>query len=141
MPRIARTEQLRIARFVAAAFCAIAAGNHVRLALAGDPSVPRHWLFVGVNVVLGTLLVSAPRAALVFAVPLMLQQLYSHGTLLVRSITEPPFDWSSLGVLLFFPGIVAVLTMEARLRVKLEEEARDVEKNPDARRSDVAHPL
>ncbi|MEO8798756.1 MAG: hypothetical protein ABI551_12790 [Polyangiaceae bacterium] len=102
---------LRFARFASAALCAIAAVNHARLAFAGEPSVGRHWVFVGVNVLLGTLVVLAPRAALVLAVPLAAQQAWSHGRALLASIAEPPFDWASLGVLLFFPALLIVLAL------------------------------
>ncbi len=113
MPRIDPTVQLRWARFAAAAFCAFAAVNHVRLGLDGAPSVARHFVFVGVNVLLGTLVVVAPRAALVFAVPLAVQQFWSHGNALAQSMREPPFDWSSVGVLFFFPALLVVLVLTA----------------------------
>lgn len=102
---------LRLARFSAAALCAVAAIHHARLAFAGEPSVDRHWVFFGVNVLLGTLVVLAPRAALVFAIPLTAQQARSHGHALLASLDAPPFDWASLGVLVFFPALLVVLAL------------------------------
>ncbi len=111
---------LRFARFALAALCAIVAVNHARLAFAGEPSVGRHWVFVGVNVLLGVLILLAPRAALAVAVPLTAQQAWSHGRALLASLDEPPFDWASLGVLVFFPALRKAdeLTPQALMNVE-----------------------
>ena len=103
------------ARLVLAALMAIAAVNHGRLAAAGGPDVTRHEVFVGLNLALAWLLAARPRWALLPAALLSIQQLYSHGADLLRSIHEPgPFDWASVGVLVFFPALLTLLVCERR---------------------------
>jgi hypothetical protein len=107
--------RFRIVRAIAAALLAVSAIRHTWLALHGDESVPRHWLFVGINVGLAILLVRSRRWALPATLLLSIQQMWSHGTELVRSIHGPgPFDWSSLGVCVFFPVLIVVLALERR---------------------------
>ena len=107
--------KFRGARLVAAIALIVSATRHVTLALQGDASVARHWLFVAINVGLAVLLVRWPRAALYATVILSLQQMYSHGTELFRSIEGPgPFDFASLAVCLFFPALIALLVLERR---------------------------
>ena len=103
------------ARLVFAALLAITALNHGRLAAAGGANVTRHGVFVGLNLALAWLLVARPRWALLPAALLSVQQLYSHGSDLVRSTREPgPFDWASVGVLVFFPALLTLLVVERR---------------------------
>lgn len=102
-------------RSVAALLLVVSATNHARLALAGDPSVPRHVLFVAINLALAVMLVRFPRYALVATSVLLLQQMTSHGSDLVRSMRGPgPLDLASLAVCLFFPALVTVLVLERR---------------------------
>lgn len=113
MPR--SREHYRAARFFAAALLCVTAANHARLAVAGEPSVARHWLFVDINLALAVVLVRFPRRALVATSLLMVQQMVSHGTDLVRSMRGPgPMDLASLAVCLFFPALVTVLALERR---------------------------
>ncbi len=105
----------RRARLVFAALVAITAANHARLAAAGAGNVMRHEVFVGLNLALASLLVARPRWALLPAALLSVQQLYSHGSDLLASLHEPgPFDWASVGVLVFFPALVMLLVVERR---------------------------
>jgi hypothetical protein len=98
-----------------AVLLAITAVNHGRLAAAGAGNVLRHEVFVGLNLGLAALLVLRPRWALVPTVLLSLQQLSSHGSDLLDSIRGPgPFDWASVGVLLFFPALITLLGFERR---------------------------
>ncbi len=110
-----RPELFRLARVVAAIFLVVSGVRHVVLAVEGDPSVPRHWLFVGINLGLALLLVRWPKAALYATALLSIQQMASHGTALVRSIEAPgPVDVASLAVCLFFPALIAILVVERR---------------------------
>lgn len=103
------------ARLAFAVLLAITALNHGRLAAAGGDHVTRHEVFVGLNLALAWLLVARPRWALLPAALLSVQQLYSHGSDLVRSVHEPgPFDWASVGVLVFFPALLTLLVVERR---------------------------
>lgn len=106
---------LRSGRFACAALLALTALNHARLAAAGAGSVARHELFVGLNLALAALLLLRPRWALLPTVVLSAQQLFSHGSDLLASLRGPgPFDWASLGVLVFFPALVTLLVVERR---------------------------
>jgi hypothetical protein len=103
------------ARLVFAGLLAVTALNHARLAATGAGNVARHEVFVGLNLALAWLLVARPRWALLPAALLSVQQLYSHGSDLLRSIHEPgPFDWASVGVLVFFPALLTLLVVERR---------------------------
>lgn len=102
-------------RVGAALLLAVTAVRHFVLAIEGQGSVPRHWVFVVINVTLAALLVRLPRAALVPTIALSAQQLFSHGGDFVRSLHDAgPTDWISLGVCVFFPGLVASLVLERR---------------------------
>lgn len=111
----------RTLRVGAAAVLAVAAGNHAVLAARGAGDVARHVVFVGVDLGLGALVALRPRWALPAAVAVAVQQVSSHGEDLVASIGSD-LDWSSLGVVLFFPALVMLLAVEraagtpARLR-------------------------
>ena len=106
---------LPIGRKVCAGLLAVTAVNHARLAAAGAGVVWRHELFVGLNLALAALLVTRPRWALVPAALLSAQQLYSHGSDLVHSVRGPePFDWASVGVLVFFLALLTLLVVERR---------------------------
>lgn len=100
-------------RMIAAGILAAAAVNHATLAMRGAGSVPRHEVFVGVNAALAALLLVRPRWALPAAILASLQQVPSHGQDLVRSLGGT-LDWSSLGVVLFFPALVTLLAVERR---------------------------
>jgi hypothetical protein len=109
------TRIARIARNVCAALLAVTAVNHARLAAQGAGNVTRHEVFVGLNLALAALLVARPRWALVPTALLSLQQLWSHGSDLLVSIRGPgPFDWASVGVLVFFPALLTLLVVERR---------------------------
>ena len=106
---------LRLARLTCAGLLVVAATSHARLAAAGGAHVLRHELFVGLNLALATLLVLRPRWALLPTALLSIQQLSSHGSDLVDSVRGPgPFDWASLGVLVFFPALLTLLVVERR---------------------------
>lgn len=103
------------ARLGFAALLGVTALNHARLAATGAGNVARHEVFVGLNLALAWLLVARPRWALLAAALLSVQQLYSHGSDLLASIHEPgPFDWASVGVLVFFPALLTLLVVERR---------------------------
>jgi hypothetical protein len=106
----------RIARVAFAAFFAAAALSHAVAALRGEPGAARHAVFVGINAAMAVFVVAAPRLALMAAVPLGLQQIFSHGAALVAALSNSKIDWSSVGVLLFFPALVAWLAAVARQR-------------------------
>ena len=108
-------QRITLALRVCAALLALTAVNHARLAAEGLGNVTRHEVFVGLNSALALLLVLRSRWALVPTVLLSLQQLSSHGSELVHSIHGPEaFDWASVGVLLFFPALIALLVVERR---------------------------
>jgi len=110
-----RLRQIRLVFAVFAGLLAITALNHARLAAAGAGNVPRHELFVGLNLALAALLVTRPRWALLPAALLSVQQLYSHGSDLIASVREPgPLDWASVGVVVFFPALLTLLVYERR---------------------------
>lgn len=112
--------RFRAARRIAGVLFAVAAVNHAVLAARGEGVVWRHDLFVGINLVLGALVAlpkSAPRWALPPIALLSLQQIPSHGSDFVRSFSSPAggaVDWPSLGVVLFFPAVIALLVAERR---------------------------
>ncbi|MGH7330475.1 MAG: hypothetical protein ACREJX_19170 [Polyangiaceae bacterium] len=109
------SNRFHYARWVAAAFLGVSAIRHVVLAIQGDPSVARHWLFVAVNFGLALLLVRWPRPALYATLLLSVQQEYSHGSALLESMRGPgPFDFASLAVCIFFPALLVLLTLERR---------------------------
>lgn len=107
---------LRPALIACALLLFISAANHERLAALGEASVQRHQVFVGINAALALLLLARPRWALLPTIALTLQQMNGHGRDLLASIKAPslPFDWASLGVLLFFPVLIALLVVELR---------------------------
>lgn len=105
----------RIGRILCAALLVVTAVNHARLAAQGAGNVARHELFVGLNLALAALLVARPRWALVPTAALSVQQLWSHGSDLLASARGPgPFDWASVGVLVFFPALLTLLVVERR---------------------------
>jgi hypothetical protein len=104
----------RALHVVFAVMLAIAAANHALLASRGQGVVWRHELFVGVNLVLALLLVVRPRWALAPIAILSIQQIPSHGTDFVKSLSEPVTDWPSLGVVFFFPAVITLLVVERR---------------------------
>ena len=106
----------RIPRLVFAACFSAAALSHAIAALGAEPGAARHAIFVGINGVMAVLVIAAPRLALVAAIPLGIQQLFSHGTALVDGLRTSRIDWASIGVLLFFPVLIAWLAAAARRR-------------------------
>ena len=112
-----RFPSFRALRAAAAALFGVTAVNHAVLAARGEGNVGRHEVFVTIDVALAALLLfrRAPRAALVPVAVLAVQQVESHGSDLVASMRGAgPFDWTSLGVLLFFPALVTLLVVERR---------------------------
>jgi hypothetical protein len=108
---------LSVGRYVCAGLLTVTAANHGRLAAAGPAvgNVTRHEVFVGLNLALAALLVARPRWALPASALLAVQQLWSHGSDLIHSIDGPePFDWASVGVLVFFPALLTLLVVERR---------------------------
>lgn len=108
---------MRRARLTCAVLLAFAALSHALQAALGAGEIPRHELFVGINGVLALLVATRPRWALGPLAVLTVQQIYSHGSALVRSIQTPSaaFDWTSLAVLAFFPMLIALLAVEWRV--------------------------
>lgn len=107
---------LRPALIACAILLFISAANHARLAALGEASVQRHQVFVGINAGLALLLLARPRWALLPTIALTVQQMNGHGRDLLASIKAPslPFDWASLGVVLFFPALIALLVVARR---------------------------
>jgi hypothetical protein len=106
---------LRLARLVGAAFVVVAAANHGRLAALGEGDVARHAIFVGLDLAFATILVLVPRWALIPAVPLTVQQMWSHGSDLVESVRGAgSVDWISALVVVFFPALLVLLVVERR---------------------------
>ena len=105
----------RLGTYVCAALLTVTGASHARLALMGTGDVPRHAVFVGLNLGLAALLVVKPRWALVPALLLSVQQGWSHGSDLVASTRGPgPLDVGSAAVLVFFPVLIALLVIERR---------------------------
>ncbi len=105
----------RAVLWVSSAVLAVAAVNHAVLASRAEGDVARHWAFVAINLGAAAIVARAPRWAVVPIALLALQQAYSHGSDLIASIRGPgPFDWASLGVLVFFPVLVTTLAVERR---------------------------
>jgi hypothetical protein len=103
-----------VLRVLAALGFASAAVNHAVHAAHGEGVVVRHEVFVGINLLLGALLVLRPRIAIVPIALLSLQQIPSHGRDFVQSLHEANVDWPSLGVVFFFPAVLALLVAERR---------------------------
>ena len=101
--------RVRVALLVCAALLAFVAVNHARLALLGQGVVWRHGLFAALDLAAAIAVASRWRHAVFPIAALAVQQTYSHGSDLVRSIGAPPLDWTSLGVVLFFPLLVTLL--------------------------------
>lgn len=119
-------------RVVAAVMLAGAAARHGMLAAQGRDDVTRHWVFVFVNLGLGTLLVFKPRWAFYPAVLLGAQQMYSHGLDLSQSfLGASPLDKWSLAVCLFFPTLVTFLFIE-RQEEKEQKEREAAERSTRA---------
>ena len=98
-------------RWLAALFLVFAAVNHGRLSAIGSANAGRHLVFVGINAVLALTVALFPRLALVLVVLVSFQQIPSHGGDLLR---QTPFDWASLGVVIFFPALILLLALETR---------------------------
>jgi hypothetical protein len=114
----------RGARIASAAVLVAVAVRHVVLAASGDGSVPRHVVFVAVNVALAALLVWKPRWSFWPALALGAQQMWSHGLELSGSfLGTAPLDWRSLVVCLFFPTLVTILFIERREEDEAKAEA------------------
>lgn len=109
-------KRLRWARFGCAALLGVTALNHAVQVALGAGNASRHAWFVGINCALALLLIARPRWAIVPTALLAVQQAASHGTALVSSTRDPAssFDWASLGVLVFFPALLALLVVERR---------------------------
>ena len=104
----------RIARVAFAACFAAGALFHALAALHGEPGATRHALFIGINAAMAVLVLAAPRLALIAAIPLGIQQLFSHGAVLVAALEKSKIDWPSVGVVIFFPALVAWLAAVTR---------------------------
>ena len=114
----------RAARAVSAALLVLVAARHVMLALQGEGSVARHWVFVPINVGLAALLVWRPRWAFYPALLLSAQQMWSHGLSLSQSfLGTAPLDWVSLAVCLFFPTLVTILFIERQEETEADAQA------------------
>ena len=98
-------------RRIAAVLLVVAAVNHGRLAAMGADHATRHAVFVGINLALAIAVAFSPRVALVLVVLVSIQQIPSHGGDLLR---QTPFDWASLGVILFFPALIVLLVLDVR---------------------------
>lgn len=98
-------------RLLAAVLLVVAAINHGRLAAMGAENATRHAVFVGLNLVLAAAVAFFPRIALFLTVLMSLQQIPSHGGDLLR---QTPFDWASLGVVIFFPALILLLALDWR---------------------------
>jgi hypothetical protein len=96
---------------VSAALFALAAVNHVVLAVRHDGDVPRHWVFAGIDLAAALVVASKRRWAIYPIAALALQQAWSHGSDFVRD-----GDLTSLGVLVFFPILLVTLVVERRPR-------------------------
>lgn len=108
---------LRAVLFGFAALLVAAAVNHAVLAARGEGDVVRHEVFVGIDAAAAVLVAASPRWAVYPVALLAAQQALSHGGDLVASIQRGgPFDWASLGVLVFFPALVIALVIERRRR-------------------------
>jgi hypothetical protein len=108
-------KRLVAARLACALVLAVASVQHGVLAYRGAPGAGRHAVFVGVNAAVALLVARWPRAALAPVVVLTAQQLVSHGADLARSVRGPgPLDVASLGVVVFFPALTALLVAERR---------------------------
>jgi hypothetical protein len=106
---------LRLARLVGAALVVVAAANHGRLAALGEGDVTRHGVFVGLDLAFAAILVVVPRWALVPAVAMTVQQVWSHGSDVVESVRGAgSFDWISTLVVVFFPALLVLLVVERR---------------------------
>jgi hypothetical protein len=101
----------RLLRVLAAAILGVAAAQHAVRAAQGVGDVPRHATFVALNLALGALVALRPRWALPATILMAMQQIPSHGQDLVASLGGS-IDWSSLGVVLFFPALVTLLAVE-----------------------------
>lgn len=113
--RDGRARLLAVSRVVAAGLLVLAAVNHARLSFAGAPGALRHAVFTGIDAAVAVLVVRYPRAALAPVVVLAAQQLLSHGRDLAASLGSPgPIDLPSLGVILFFPALIALLIASRR---------------------------
>lgn len=100
--------------------CGVALGAiavlHAVKAARGDGDVPRHLLFVAIDGVLGALVASKPRWALVPVCVLFVQQLGTHGRDLLASVRSGPLDVESLVVLVFFGALIGLLATVASSR-------------------------
>lgn len=114
VPPTGIAKRLRVALLVCALLLAFTAVNHARLALLCQGVVWRHGLFAALDLVAAALVASGWRHAVFPLAALAIQQTYSHGSDLVGSIGAPPFDWTSLGVVLFFPLLVTLLVVARR---------------------------
>lgn len=103
----------RLVRMVSAVLLVATAVRHAVLAVGGDGSVLRHWLFVPINVAAAGLLLWKPRWAFYPILALTVQQLWSHGLDLSASfVGTARLDTVSLAVCLFFPTLVTILYLE-----------------------------
>lgn len=110
-----RARALAFARFAAAGLLVLAAVNHARLSFGGAPGAIRHAVFAGIDAAAALLVARYPRAALAPVALLSTQQLVSHGRDLAASLEGPgPIDLSSLGVIVFFPALIALLIASRR---------------------------
>lgn len=80
---------------------------HLKLAiyplLGDDSSVERHFVFVAISLsATGLFLLNKAKPLLLF-VPLIMQQVYSHGMFLVTEWNEGRIDWPSILVLISMP--------------------------------------
>lgn len=86
----------------------------------GDPtsSVGRHALFIAINALFAVGFARRARWLVVPAIALAAQQTYSHGNAFLTAWRHGHTDWTSAGVLLLLPVVVATAIMLARTDVK-----------------------
>jgi hypothetical protein len=104
----------RAVRWASVIAFGVSAVRHLLLAGA-EPTLGRHAVFVLVNAAAAALLARRPRWVVLPIAILAVQQLASHGADLVRSLSTPgPLDVASLGVVVFFPLLLAAISVEPR---------------------------
>lgn len=101
--------------FVVAAFFFAAALYHVVLAAApGATGRTRHAVFAVLDALVAAGLVRRPRVMVPLFAILVIQQLYSHGTLAVRRYEQGQFDYTSIVIVILLPVTLVVLARQTR---------------------------
>jgi hypothetical protein len=114
MPRLRLAIAARAVRWASVVAFGVSAVRHLLLGRA-EPTLGRHAAFVLINGVAAALLAWRPRWVALPIALLAVQQLASHGADLVRSMSAPgALDIASLGVVVFFPVLLAAIALEPR---------------------------